>query len=275
VKADQFAADDHLDYHQLSRLTVRTLHGETLLGYQFAARSRDTIPCPGCDAAGTSIGKSAPDLSQSPKTWAPKRRTAQRGPPATGASEDRTEPTASVCTWPLTLVFGTRPLGVGGALAAGGTSTRGLPGAGPGFVVAGTAGRGGLGARDGASRAISRRRDRRGRAALRRAEPRCPTVHAEPSPRHPQVVGVALAQWPNMGGHPAVLGPGVASIVVQPRTARVVIVSEPGGRLAVTSRAGAVCRVHGVETTAARAPNRAPGTPVGDMRTARPRIEVL
>jgi len=219
---------------------------------------------------------------RTPKRGIPDEEGSRREARATRASEDRTEPTATVCAWPLTLPFGTRPLGVGGALgagAAGGTSARGLRGPGPGFIVAGTARRGGTGARDGTGRGTGRgtghRRGRRGRVALRRAEPRCPTVHAKPSPRHPQVVGVALAQWPNMGGHPAVLGPGVASIVVQPRATRVIVVSEPGGRLAVTSRAGAVSGVHDVETTAARAPNRAPGTSVGDMRTARPRIEGL
>ena len=99
------------------------------------------------------------------------------------------------------------------------------------------AGDGGLGARFGPALALVRARHG---VAVGRAETRRAAVDAEPPTGHLEGIGVPLAQRPHVGGQAAVGGAGVARLVVQPRAAGVVIVSEPGRSRAGTSRAGTV-----------------------------------
>jgi hypothetical protein len=67
---------------------------------------------------------------------------------------------------------------------------------------------------------------------------RLPAVHAKPAPRHPQVVGVVLAERP-LPYLAAIVG-----LVVEPSAAGLVVVGEPCSRLIGTAGTCTASRVH-------------------------------
>jgi len=176
----------------------------------------------------------ASPLDRAPKPQTAKMGTPATGTPETGASEDRTEPTAAVCAWPLTLPFGTRPLALGAPLAP-------APAAVP---VLGAPGRASLSrvppgvAVPGSGRHRPRYRPLTDRAG---GSPSAgPNLDARRSTQNHPLGTLRLSAWRSHNGQTwaAILrswGPASLASSSNHAQRRVIVVSEPGGRLPVTS----------------------------------------